>query len=194
MAKVSIIFAHPALEKSRIHSRLIKQVKQIKGLSFRDLYEDYPDFDINIQREQQALLNNDIIIFQHPLYWYSTPAIIKEWLDLVLQHQWAYGSKGIALKGKKWMHVLSSGGLKEAYLPTGLNRFTIMELLAPFQQTASLCNMQFLPPFVIHGTHRLKSDEIENAAMQYGKMLLALQNDEIAGADMEKATYMNDLF
>ena len=58
------------------------------------LYAAYPDFMIDVKREQQLLLDHDIIVLQHPFYWYSSPAIIKEWLDLVLENGWAYGTGG----------------------------------------------------------------------------------------------------
>src|SRR5688572_14443298 len=110
MARILVLFAHPALEKSRVHSQLIRQIPIQQNITFHDLYENYPDFHINIDREQQLLLDHDIIILQHPLYWYSAPPIIKQWLDLVLEHGWAYGAKGNALTGKVMMQAITSGG------------------------------------------------------------------------------------
>ncbi len=101
MAKLLILFAHPALEKSRVHSRMVDKIQRIPNVTFHDLYEEYPDFDIDVRREQKLLLSNDIIILQHPFYWYSSPAILKEWQDLVLEHKWAYGAGGTALTGKE---------------------------------------------------------------------------------------------
>ena len=97
MAKVLILFAHPALEKSRVNKRLILAAGNIDNITLNDLYEEYPDFDIDIKREQQLLIEHDLIILQHPFYWYSTPALLKQWEDLVLEHGWAYGSKVMRL-------------------------------------------------------------------------------------------------
>jgi glutathione-regulated potassium-efflux system ancillary protein KefG len=174
MAKVLILFAHPALEKSRVHSRLISNIHKIHGVTFRDLYETYPDFDIDIKKEQSLLLQHEIIILQHPFYWYSSPAIIKQWLDLVLEHGWAYGKDGTMLTGKKMMNAISCGGPSDAYQKEGRNRFTIREFLTPFDQTAVLCKMQYLPPFVIHGTHQLSTVEIEEYAINYEQLITAL--------------------
>lgn len=193
MSKVLVLFAHPALEKSRVHTRLIKQTDDHPDITFRDLYEEYPDFDIDVKREQELLLAHDIVLFQHPLYWYSSPAIIKEWQDLVLEHKWAYGSNGTALAGKKWMNVISCGGSRQSYSIPGLNRFTIKQLLAPVEQTARLCNMQFLPPFVIHGTHLLDAHDIREAGTQYKEILTALVEDRFTDKQLEKAFYINDL-
>ena len=94
MAKVLILFAHPALEKSRVNKRLIRAVENIDNITLHDLYEEYPDFDVDIKREQKLLTEHEVIILHHPFYWYSTPALLKQWEDLVLEHGWAYGSKG----------------------------------------------------------------------------------------------------
>ncbi len=194
MARVLILFAHPALEKSRVHQQLVRQVPRVAGITFHDLYEDYPDFDIDVHKEQRLLLEHDIIIWQHPFYWYSAPALIKQWEDLVLEHGWAYGTAGKMLAGKYILNAISCGGPKEAYSRNGRNRFTIREFLAPFDQTALLCQMHYLPPFVVHGTHRLSMEAISLYALQYRQLLMALVNDSIVQKDWQSVTYINDLF
>lgn len=193
MANILLLFAHPALEKSRVHACLLRHINKLQGVTFHDLYEHYPDFDIDVRHEQRLLLQHDIIIWQHPFYWYSTPAIIKQWQDLVLEHSWAYGSKGKMLTGKKIFNVLSCGGRKEAYQPGGYNRFTIRQLLGPMDQTARLCNMTYLPPFVVHGTHKLDAADIELYGVQYEQLLIALANDRITEAEWRQVEYLNDL-
>ena len=179
MAKILVLFAHPALEKSRVHARLIKHIQHLQGVTLHDLYQTYPDFDIDIKREQHLLLLHDVIIWQHPFYWYSAPAMIKQWMDLVLEHGWAYGSKGKMLTGKRVFNAISAGGTTAAYAKNGRNRFTVRELLAPFDQTAVLCNMTYLPPFAVLGTHRLEPGDIELHAVQYEQLLVAMRNDRI---------------
>ncbi|HYF32033.1 MAG TPA: NAD(P)H-dependent oxidoreductase [Chitinophagaceae bacterium] len=193
MAAILILFAHPALEKSRVHTRLLRHIRHLEGVTIHDLYEHYPDFDIDVQEEQRLLLRHDIIIMQHPFYWYSTPAILKQWQDLVLEHAWAYGSKGKMLTGKKLLNAISCGGRLQAYQPDGLNRYTIRQLLSPIEQTARLCNMIYMPPFVIHGTHKLNDGDIELYSVQYEQLLIALRNDRIADNEWQTANYMNDL-
>src|SRR5688572_1463979 len=127
MAKVLVLFAHPLLEKSRIHSRLAAAAKKVPGVTFHDLYEVYPDFEIDIHEEKALLLEHDIIVLQHPFYWYSAPPIIKQWLDLVLEYGWAYGRGGVALTGKFALQVISAGGKKELYSADGKNRFTFRQ-------------------------------------------------------------------
>ena len=86
MNRILIIFAHPALEKSRVQYRLLQAAQSVAKVTIHDLYEHYPDFNIDISHEQQLLREHDIILFQHPFYWYSSPALLKEWQDLVLEY------------------------------------------------------------------------------------------------------------
>jgi glutathione-regulated potassium-efflux system ancillary protein KefG len=174
-----ILFAHPALQKSRVNSRLIREVQDLDQVTLHDLYEAYPDFDIDVKAEQELLTSHEVIIFHHPFYWYSVPAILKEWQDLVLQHGWAYGREGRALCGKLLLSVISAGGGEETYQASGHNRYTIRELLAPFDQAAHLCGMGYLPPFVIHGTHELTDGEIDDHARDYRRTIVALRDDRI---------------
>src|ERR1700755_676000 len=121
MARVLIQFAHPLLSKSLIQRTLLDYCRDLEGVTFNDLYEYYPDLYIDVKREQDLLMNHDILVLQHPFYWYSSPAIIKQWLDLVLEYDWAYGNNGNALKGKKMFNAISCGGGKQTYGPGGYN-------------------------------------------------------------------------
>jgi glutathione-regulated potassium-efflux system ancillary protein KefG len=176
---VLILFGHPAIQKSRVNRILIRGIQDLPGITFHDLYDAYPDLDIDVPREQGLLLEHEIIVLHHPFYWYSTPAIIKEWEDLVLTHGWAYGREGTALGGKTLLSAITTGGREEAYQKGGHNRFTIRELLAPIEQTARLCGMTYLPPFVVHGTHLSAQSEIERHAGDYRRLLEALRDGTI---------------
>jgi len=103
-----------------------------------DLYETYPDFLLDVPAEQARLNAHEVIVLQFPLYWYSCPALLKEWIDLVWQHGYAYGHEGRALQGKTLACACSTGGRDSAYGPFGSNQFTIDEFLRPFEATAHL--------------------------------------------------------
>ncbi len=183
---VLVLFAHPAIRKSRVNRRLVAAVRDLEGVTVNDLYNEYPDLDIDVAREQELLAKNDVVVFQHPFYWYSTPTILKEWQDLVLEHGWAYGHDGDALRGKTLLNVLTTGGSEDSYRAKGSNRFSVRQLLAPIEQTAWLCGMNFLPPFVVHGTFRLTAPEIEDHALDYRRLLESLRDgrvraDSVAG-------------
>jgi len=156
--RILVLFAHPSQWRSEVNAEMAKASARIQGVSLVDLYAEYPTFEIDIDREQQRLLDHDVIIFQHPLYWYSTPSILKEWQDLVLEYGFAYGAGGDALRGKIFFSALSAGGAEEAYQKTGQNLFTIRDLMQPLEQTAHLCQMIYLPPFVLFKARSAKEE------------------------------------
>ncbi|HSJ10545.1 MAG TPA: NAD(P)H-dependent oxidoreductase [Longimicrobiales bacterium] len=179
MKRILILFAHPTLEKSRVHRRLVQALPALPGLTLNDLYEHYPDFDIDVRREQGLLMEHDVILMQHPFFWYSTPPILKQWQDLVLEHGWAYGSAGTALRGKDMLSVISAGGPMHAYHREGHNRFTVRELLAPVEQTARLCGMRYLPPWVVWGSHRLDEQDIAREAERFRDLVTRLHHGDL---------------
>jgi glutathione-regulated potassium-efflux system ancillary protein KefG len=189
--KILVLFAHPNFHESRINRQLVEPLKALKHVTFHDLYEAYPNFYIDVKREQDLVLSHDIIVFMHPFYWYSTPAILKEWQDLVLAHGFAYGEKGTALHGKKLLSVLSTGGPEQAYQPEGRNRFTIKQLLAPFDQTAYLCGMEYLPPFVVHNTLHLSDADIKQHAKELERVMIGLSDYKIDHAKARQHPRLN---
>jgi glutathione-regulated potassium-efflux system ancillary protein KefG len=191
--KIAILVFHPVLHKSRVNKMLLKAAEGISGVRCRLMYDLYPDFHIDVQEEQDILLQHDIIVWQHPLYWYSSPSLLKEWLDLVLEHGFAYGREGRALEGKKVMSAISSGGRRETYGSEKGVKFTVRELLAPYEQTVNLCRMQYLPPFVTHGTHLLNEKQIERAAGDYARIIEGLRDGTLAGKDLGQTEYIGDL-
>jgi glutathione-regulated potassium-efflux system ancillary protein KefG len=193
MKRILIEFAHPAFHKSRINSRLIDAVKELEGVTFNDLYEHYPDFYIDVKREQHLLDEHDIIVWHHPFYWYSAPSLLIEWMNLVLEHGWAYGNTGRMLEGKAVLSVITTGGRKEVYSRKGRNRFTMNEFLVPFRQSAWLCRMEYIPPFVVHGAHTIRDFEIEPYAGRYKKALTFLRDGKINPRRLRTAEYLNDL-
>lgn len=190
--KILILFAHPLFEKSNASSALVRHIPESENITFHDLYEHYPDFDIDIKREQELLTKHDIIIWHHPMYWYSCPPLLKQWIDLVLEHGWAYGKEGVELMGKKIFQVITTGGQKENYTPQGKDHFTIAQLLEPFCQTAQVCNMHYLPPFVVHGTHSMDAAEMDNYGRLYGGLLNLLEQHDLDITETHGHRYLND--
>lgn len=191
--KTLILFAHPRLEKSKINKALISRIPKHPDLFFNDLYEAYPDFNIDLEREKELLLAHDMIIWHHPFYWYSCPPLLKQWIDLVLEFQWAYGPGGNALAGKNIFNTITTGGAAEAYQHEGRNRFTVREYLHPFDQTALLCKMNYLPPFVVQGTHRLANEKLTEHADQFQKLLELILNNKLDVEVAKQAEFLNNI-
>lgn len=192
--KILILFAHPLFEKSFVNQTLVSHIPKSNHITFHDLYEEYPEFDIDVKREQALLEKHDIIIWHHPMYWYSCPPLLKQWIDMVLEYDWAYGKKGKALQNKFIFQAITTGGAKENYCETGRDRFTIPDLLEPFNQTAKVCNMNYLPPFVVHGTHKMNEVEAINHAKTYAELLLFLTKNEINSEEINSNFYLNEWF
>jgi glutathione-regulated potassium-efflux system ancillary protein KefG len=190
--KILILFAHPRYEKSLNNALLVKNIPDSPDIIFHDLYEKYPDFNIDIAFEKRLLEDHSIIIWQHPFYWYSAPPLLKQWIDMVLEFGWAYGPGGTALKGKFIFNVITAGGQRSAYTNEGYNRFTLGELLSPFNQTAALCKMIYLPPFALHGTHRLTKADALMTAGYYRKLLEFLLKENIPVDGINSFPYLND--
>ena len=193
MKKILILFAHPALQKSRINKRLVMSIQNQEGITFNNLYDNYPDFFVDVKKEQDLLKKHDIIVWHHPFYWYSAPALLKEWFDLVLQHGFAYGKNGHELEGKVALSVISTGGSREVYSEEGRNHFTINQFLAPFKQSANLCRMEYLPPFVIHGSHTLDNAEIDKYVEKYIQLMQSLRDEKLDVIKLLKHEYLNDI-
>ena len=187
---VLILFAHPAFQKSFANQQLVDGINLIEGVTFHDVYEEYPDFDIDVEREKELLTQHDCIVFHHPLFWYSTPAILKEWQDLVLEHGWAFGKDGNALKDKLFFNAITAGGPESAYQRGGFQNYTIMELLVPLTQTANLCKMKALPPFVVYGTNAIKKEVLNEYRKQYHVLLNDIVKEKL---DLDKVNSFNSL-
>jgi glutathione-regulated potassium-efflux system ancillary protein KefG len=192
--RVLIQFAHPALQKSRVNRRLIAAVQNVENVTINDLYEEYPDFFVNVEREQELLLSHDIIIFQHPFYWYSCPALMKQWEDLVLQYGFAFGTQGTKLNGKQVLTAMTTGGPTSTYQRSGYNYFTLRELLAPFEQTVRFCGMVYLPPLVICGTLGMTNEnEFAGCAALYRRAVEGLRDGRFDAAEFAHVSYLNEL-
>jgi glutathione-regulated potassium-efflux system ancillary protein KefG len=191
--RLLVLFAHPAIHKSRVNHLLLSYVQSLPGITVNDLYESYPTFHINVAREQALLLEHDVIIFQHPFYWYSSPAMLKQWEDLVLEYGFAYGKTGTRLHGKLFLTAISTGGPSSSYQRSGYNYFTVRELLAPFEQTVRLCGMTYLPPFVVPGVLWMQDqDELAGYASSYRRALEALRDNTLDLSEIMKLDTLNE--
>lgn len=178
MAKLLVYYAHPGQRHSRTNRAMAELARTVAGITFVDLYAEYPRYDIDVAREQQRLLDHEVILFQFPLFWYSTPSLVKEWLDLVLEHGFAYGHEGDKLAGKKMMLALTAGGSDQAYTPQGYQSHPIRAFLTPLEQTARLCKMSFPAPYVLYAA--LKEDDNDRIALHaegYVRLLTAIRDD-----------------
>ncbi len=166
MKKALYMVFHPDLKKSRANRHIANQLHGLPNLKIRDMYSEAPHFHFNVGHEKKMLLENDIIFFQFPFYWYSVPPLLKLWFDEVLELGFAYGTGGDKLSGKEFAVSMTVGGAKEAYQEGGDNQFPIATFLTPLQQTAKLCQMKWHEPIVLHSSLRASASEIDQHALQ----------------------------
>ncbi|MBC7416417.1 MAG: NAD(P)H-dependent oxidoreductase [Herminiimonas sp.] len=166
-----ILFAHAMPHTSRVNSALAAAARMLPNVKVHDLYETYPDFHIDVPREQALLEAADLIVFQHPIQWYGMPALLKEWVDVVLEAGWAYGEDATALKGKGFMLAATTGGAADTYQEHGPHHYPFSDFLPPFRQTAQFCGMRWLPPLILHGAHQASQKKVDAHVGQYVRLL-----------------------
>lgn len=160
LSPVYLVAAHPHWRESRVNRRLFEATRSLPHVVANDLYASYPDHHIDVAAEQRRLEAARLVVWLHPIQWYAMPGLHKQWLDEVFTHGWAYGRGGDALRGKDLWLVTSTGGDEAAYHPQGYNRYFFDAFLPPYEQTAALCGMRFLPPLVQHGAHRVSDEDL----------------------------------
>jgi len=169
--RILLLYAHPGHRHSRGNRRLLEAARAVDNVQVHDLYESYPDFHIDVAHEQRLLEESSLIVFQFPVQWYSMPALLKEWVDTVLEHGWAYGRGGDALRSKDFWLVATTGGTQSSYAPDGYHHRPFSDFLPPIEQTVLFCGMRWLPPLILHGARRVDDDMLEQHAASYARML-----------------------
>ena len=172
-SSVLIILAHPHLEKSKANRAMVEAVRDLPQVTVHDLYREYRDFKIDVKREQALLLKADVIVLQFPFYWYSAPALMKEWKDVVLTWGFAFGDHAdkFKLKNKNVLVSLTTGGPEKAYQSGADNSHSVIEFLRPYQQTAAYCQMKYRDPFAIHAVEKRSAREIQEHAQAYRQLI-----------------------
>jgi glutathione-regulated potassium-efflux system ancillary protein KefF len=175
MADIVVIAAHPQLDQSRATRSLMEAAARLDParVNVRDLYALYPDYFIDVKAEQAVLQQAQLVVWLHPVHWYSMPPLMKLWLDEVFSFGWAYGPGGRALVGKDLWLAASTGGPQSSYRPDGYNRYFFDAFMHPHEQTAALCGMRWLPPLVLHGAHNVQVMELTEHAQLFAQRLSA---------------------
>ncbi|MBU8869700.1 MAG: NAD(P)H-dependent oxidoreductase [Gemmatimonadales bacterium] len=178
--KILINMFHPNLEYSRGNKAMLEAAGKLPNLTIRNLYAEYPDFKIDAAVEQELLLAHDVIVFQHPMYWLSSPSLMKEWQDTVLQKGFAFPpGEGDKLAGKIWQSVVTAGGPEEGYTKGGPFQADFNDILLPFKLTAVYCSMKWQNPFTVTsvmpedapGMRAISKEELQEKISEYVSLL-----------------------
>lgn len=159
--KILVIVIHPSITNSLINKRWVEELKKFPDkYVVHQLYDVYPDEKIDLSKEQQLIEFHDKIIFQFPVYWFGCPYFLKKWIDEVLTHGWAYGSKsGYKVSGKKIALAMSVGVDEHEYRSSEKYKYTLTELTRPFQLTFEYVKANYQPLFAYYGIELNASDE-----------------------------------
>lgn len=176
-AVILILYAHPHPRRSVAGRALIDAVSDLPDVTVHSLYDRYPDFAIDAIAERERVAAARMIVWQHPLYWYGVPALLKLWWEEVLVRGWAYGQGATALRGRDCLWVTSTGALPEAYSECGVHAHPFDAFVPAIRQTARYCGMNWLEPIVVHGAHRLTAEALRAQALQYRARLEQYASD-----------------
>jgi putative NADPH-quinone reductase len=179
--QILVLYAHPAPHRSRVNRLLAQTAAAMPNVTVHDLYQTYPDFSIDIAHEQALVEQADVLVFLHPIYWYSMPSLLKEWVDAVLQPGWAYGKDGNALRGKAYWLVVTTGSPAEAYSAAGTHGRSFEDYLPQFEQTAALCGMRWIAPHVLHAAHTMDDATLDAHLAAFAGQLAAFHAGEHHG-------------
>jgi len=178
---ILVVYAHPAHHLSRVNQALAEAAAHAEGVELFDLYETYPDFFIDVPAEQARLERAEALVLVHPIQWYSMPALLKEWVDVVFKAGWAYGKGGNALAGKGYCLVASAGSPLTEYAPGALHERPFDDYLPPFRQTAALCGMTWEEPLLLFGAHQMSQADIAAHVEAFVQRLRALRMTYVKG-------------
>ena len=172
---VVVVFAHPYPDRSVANRTLLEAIGGLDGVTVRSLYDRYPDFAIDADAERDALEAASTIVWQHPIHWYNVPALLKLWFERVLVHGWAWGPGGDALRGKRCLWAITTGGDERDYSPAGMHAHPFEAFAPVVRQTAEFCGMTWLDPFVVWGARQLDAETLREHARRYRARLAALE-------------------
>jgi glutathione-regulated potassium-efflux system ancillary protein KefF len=169
---ILVVHAHPYPRRSRGSAALLAGIAGIPGLTVRSLYELYPDFDIDVAVEQAALRQASLVVWLHPVYWYSVPALMKLWMEKVLVSGFAHAQGGTALQDKGCLWVATTGGGE--YAVGGPHDHEFADFAPVVEMTARYCGMRWLEPFVVHDPAAISDEELAARAKALRERLLEI--------------------
>ena len=168
--KTLIIVTHPDMQNSIVNKRWIEELYKFPDqFHVHQLYEAYPDEKIDVSVEQKLIEQHDRIVFQFPYYWFNVPAMLKKWMDEVLTHGWAYGSKsGYKVSGKKIALAISLGVEKHELSKGGIYKYPLEELVRPLELSFEYVKADYKPLFAYYGIEHNSSQQwIEKSVPLY---------------------------
>lgn len=157
--KTLIVVVHPDIDASIVNKKWVEELAaHPDSFTIHELYRAYPTGAIDVEDERRLVESHDALVLQFPLYWFGCPPLLKKWLDEVWLYGWAYGSQGKALKGRKIALAVSAGLEETDYGPSGRYRYSLDQILAPFETTFSYVRADYRCFFAFYGAEKGVND------------------------------------
>lgn len=172
--KTLVLLSHPNYENSRVNKALFNTASSIGGdIITRHIEAIYglETNKIDTKTEQSLIEGVDRVVFQFPLYWFYSPAMLKAYIDAIFTYGWAYGSTGNALCGKELQLVVTAGAGEAEYSPQGSVKSSIEQILLGFHATATYCGMVFNKIKFIGGALNMSDEELSAICDEYKALL-----------------------
>jgi glutathione-regulated potassium-efflux system ancillary protein KefF len=171
---VLVLYAHPGPRISRVNRRLAQAAAQIDGVWVNDLYETYPDFFIDVARERKLVAGAHTVVLVYPTEWYACPALLKEWFDVVLGDAWQRDRFSVDGGPRRCWLATTTGAAAADFAPGRRHGRPFDDYLAPLQQTAQVCGMDWLEPLVLHAAHEVDGAAVDAHVERFAARLRAL--------------------
>ncbi|GAE32314.1 NAD(P)H-dependent oxidoreductase [Halalkalibacter hemicellulosilyticus] len=151
--KTLIVIAHPDIDSSIVNKYWIEELKKApEEFTIHELYKVYPTEPFDIKHEQELIDSHDHLVLQFPVYWFSSPPLLKKWLDEVFLEGWAHGPNGgDKLKNKKIALAVSAGSTADDYSIDGRYGHTLEQMLIPFETTFLYCKADYRSIHAFYG-------------------------------------------
>ncbi|WP_076460061.1 NAD(P)H-dependent oxidoreductase [Limosilactobacillus caccae] len=163
--KTLVIVAHPQLDSSATEAFFKTAARQADNVTWHEL-----TIPFDVVHEQQLLHSANRIILQFPMYWYSAPAILKQWLD----EAWTTTlTTNRLVKGHELGIVVTVAHPAQAFMPGASQQFTIAELLRPYQALAHATGMKYLPPLPVYQFAQQSDEQRQLLFIRYQQYLTA---------------------
>ena len=160
MSKTLVIAGHPDYKNSIANRAILDEFHRlVPEAEIVYLDAEYPDFNIDVEREQKRLVEADTVVFEFPFWWYSAPSLMRRYFEQVLSYGFAYGSTGTALHGKKLILSFTTGAPEAAYSPDGYQHYDIESFIPQFRALSNLCGFEWQEPIISFGMMLLNPDD-----------------------------------
>ena len=161
--KTLVVVAHPDIENSMINKAWLTELRKYPDLyTIHELYKAYPDWRFDVEKEQQLIEQHEKIVLQFPVFWFSSPPLLKKWLDDVLTYGWAYGSNsGYKMKDRKVALAITAGISAKGYSQEGRYKYSLDEILRPFEITVNYVRAKYGSFHAFYGKENTPDAEVE---------------------------------